>query len=285
MSFYTPRKQAGCFPITLTAEQPTLQQFHRALMDKGRGIDWSFDPSLYTQEQLKRAGREWGQRAIAEYQSTAQFGQLLHRLTLLGAPLDMIGAATRLATDECRHAELCARLAEVLGGARPEIGHKGLSLYDDEELAMACALSILTVCCFGETLSVPILRTLAIVATDPLAKRVATVIAGDEEYHSRFGWEAFAYFAQQMEAEQRDYIQGLLPTMFRQFEYTCHGSPKMLTTLAETELVFEEGERNLGTLPSEAYAGIFYATIEDTLFPRLEALHFDPERAWLQRFS
>ncbi|HAA57545.1 MAG TPA: hypothetical protein DCE42_22455 [Myxococcales bacterium] len=284
MSFYVPDEHVDTFPIVYSAKQPTLTQFHRALMDKGRGVDWSFTPEQYTNQQLAIAQSQWAQRAIAEYQSTAQFSQLLYRLTLLGAPLDMIGAATRLVTDECRHAELCANFSKIMGGGDIDIAPETLSLYNEAPLMMACAKSILTACCFGETLSVPVLRVLAEVSTDPLAKRISTVIAGDEEYHSRFGWEALTYFLQQMNATQKDDVQMLLPTLFRSFERSCHGSPEIFEQLVDTALTFEEGASNLGTLPSEGYAAIFYATVEDTLFPRFQALGLDPEEAWRTRY-
>jgi hypothetical protein len=284
MSFYDPDTDHDGFAIDLSNTSALLHRFHRTLMDRRQEIDWSFDPEAYDADLVEQARVQWSQRAVAEYQSTAQFAQLLHRLTLLGVPVEMIGAATRLATDECRHAELCARFADALGGCEARVTHDGLSMFDDAEgLETQCALTILTVCCFGETLSVPMLRALSVAATDPLAERVATIIAGDEEYHSRFGWEALAWFCDELGDANFARVEDRLPKLFGHFERVCHASPTVFERLAGGEVTIEEGDENLGTLPSDGYAAIFYSVVEETLLPGLTDLGFDARDAWDRR--
>lgn len=284
MSFYDPDSDHDGFAIDLSTTSEILHRFHRTLMDRRQEIDWTFDADAYDPDYIETARRQWSQRAVAEYQSTAQFAQLLHRLTLVGAPIEMIGAATRLATDECRHAELCAKLADVLGGCDAQITHRGLSMFEDVDgLATQCALTILTVCCFGETLSVPMLRALSVAATDPLAERVATIIAGDEEYHSRFGWEALSWFCGELDDARRREVESHLPGLFGHFEKICHASPSVFERLAGGEVTIEQAEDNLGTLPSDGYAAIFYSTVEETLLPGLRDLGFAARDAWNRR--
>ena len=284
MSFYDPQTPHQGFEVDLQPTTDLIQRFHRTLMDRRHELEWSFDASAYTPEAIEEARRQWSYRAVAEYESTAQFAQLLHRLTLLGAPLELIGAATRLATDECRHAELCARYANLLGGADTKVTHDGMSLYDDvDDLAVQCALTVLADCCFGETLSVPMFNALAVVTTDPLGSRVVQIIAGDEEYHSRFGWEALGWFLDHMDEAQVAQIRGRLPGMMQHFEGVCFGGPDVLEKLLDTEIEIEAGPPNLGTLAEEAYATIFYATIEQTILPGLNALGFDADAAWQTR--
>lgn len=276
-------------PIDLTASTELLGRFHRTLMDRQASPPLEqLDASKYPDELVEHARQQWAGRAVAEYQSTAQFSELLHRLCIWGAPIELIGAATRLATDECRHAELCARVADRLGGRHGhEVSEEGLSLYAEEaDPLLAIYRTILSVCCFGETLSIPMLEAIEVVATDPICEQVAGVIAADETYHAHFGWEALELLDDRLEEEQRAQLQARLPGLFAHFEAACCGGLEALEALAETEVVIEPGdpdEPNLGTLTDMQYAAIFYHVIETRLMPGLESLGFDPVQAWHER--
>lgn len=276
------------FEIQLSHTTETLERFHRTLMDRRQTIPWDdFDRTKYDPELVEYARHQWAGRAVAEYQSTAQFAQLLHRLTIAGAPINIIGAATRLATDECRHAEYCARMADALGGREDHQVDGGLSLFEDEEdIWMAIYRSVLNVCCFGETLSIPMLESIHMVATDELPQTVARIISSDEEYHARFGWDVLSWLTPEMSDTQLEWIQARLPYLMSHFEKVCAASPEVLERLAGQEVdVFEgsEDEPNLGTLTDEQYAAIFYHTLEHTIFPGLTELGFDAIAAWQQR--
>lgn len=279
----------GAFPIDLSTTTELIERFHRTLMDRRNRPDWeAFDPSVYPEDMVHHARVQWAGRAVAEYQSTAQFGQLLHRLTLVGAPVELIGAATRLAQDECRHAELCARMADALGGrARQDVPARGLSLYDeDDDLWLQIAQTILSVCCMGETLSVPMLYALEQVSTDPLAETVSRIIAADEEYHARFGWEALSWLVPKLNDAQREVIARSLPVLFGHFEEICAGGPELLDQLAGEDVEIEPGDPahpNLGTLTDVQYAAIFYHTLEAEILPGLHDLGFDALNAWQTR--
>lgn len=274
------------FPIDLDPTTEIIGRFHRKLMDR-REIDWdSFDRDRYDEETLDQARREWATRATAEYYSTAQFAQLLHRLCEVGAPVELIGASTRLATDECRHAELCAKLADCLGGRDGfDVEPDTLSLFDDsDDEWLAIYRTILQVCGFGETISVPVLQAMHVVANDPIAEDVAEIIAADEGYHMNFGWEALEWMTPKLDDDQQQVVRDWLPKLFGSFEQVCAGSPDALRDLAGDELTIEEDdEPNLGMLTDEEYAGIFYHCLEEDLIPRLEDLGFDARTAWEER--
>ena len=285
MSF-TEEDSAQGFPINLGSTTEIIGRFHDKLMVR-RPIDWEALRSRdYDDDLRQQARREWASRAVAEYYSTSQFSQLTHRLCLLGAPVELIGASTRLATDECRHAELCAKVADVLGG-RDEIhvGDEQLSMYDDiSDLWLAVYLSILQLCCFGETLSVPILRAMEVVTNDPTIEAVAGVIAADESYHMNFGWESLKWMTPRLDDDQRAAVRQRVPGLIASFERVCRAGPEVLEELAGSELVVEEDDvPNLGTLTSKQYAGIFYHCMEGEILPRLAELGFDAEALWKQR--
>lgn len=285
MSFTESYGDEG-FSIDLGSTTEIIGRFHRKLMDR-REIDWeAFDPDRYDDETLEQAREEWSMRATAEYYSTSQFAQLLHRLCRLGAPLELTGAATRLATDECRHAELCAKFADCLGGREGyDVESGNLSLYDDtDDEQLAIYRTILEVCGFGETLSVPILQAMHVVANDPVAEPVTEIIAADEGYHMNFGWEALEWMTSKLDDDQRAVVRESLPGMFGSFEQVCFGGPEALRDLAGDELTVEQDdEPNPGILTENQYAGIFYHCLEEEIIPRLEELGFDARTAWEER--
>jgi len=273
------------FAIDLGQTTELLARFHRKLMDR-QAPPWDdFDASAYDEETREHARRQWAGRAVAEYASTAHFAQLIHRLTLLGAPIELIGAATRLCQDECRHAELCARMADLLGGREDcPVGPERLSLRDGEpDALLAVYFTILEVCCFGEVLSVPMLRSMEIVADDPLAKAIVNIIGNDEEYHARFGWEALAALTDRLTDVQRARVQESLRISMGHFERVCIGSPEVIERLAGQEIEIAPRPGNLATLEDVEYAAIFYDTMQGEIMPKLADLGFDPQEAWRTR--
>src|SRR5690554_4131933 len=248
MSFTDQFSDKG-FAINLGESTEVLARFHRKLMDR-RAIDWeALRAEDYDARTVDRARQEWSARAVTEYYSTAQFGQLTHRLCRIGAPVELIGASTRLATDECRHAEVCARVADRLGGREGfQVGQASLSMYDDvEDLWLATYLSILELCCFGETLSVPVLRAMEVVTNNPVIEAVSGLIAADEGYHMNFGWEALGWMTPRLSEAQRQNVRARLAPLMAGFERLCRGTPEVLESFAGDGLVVEEDEQpNLG---------------------------------------
>jgi hypothetical protein len=274
------------FSIDMGPTTELLARFHRTMMDRPRDLPWeSFDAGDFDEVVVERARREWAHRSVAEYQSTAQFGQLLHRLTKVGAPVEMIGAATRLAVDECRHAELCARMADLLGGREGfDVPDAGLDLYEDiDDPWLAITMTILAVCCFGESLSIPMLESIHTVASAELPAEIAALIASDEEYHAHFGWEALTYLVARLDDRQRRAVEDRLPPLMGHFERVCSASPELLDELVGAELIIDEEEGNLGTLGRVQYAAIFYDTMETRILPTLSDLGFEAHTAWATR--
>lgn len=285
MSFTDDFGEQG-FAINLEATTEIIRRFHNKLMHR-RPIGWeSLNPADYDEQTVEQARREWASRAVAEYYSTSQFSQLTHRLCRLGAPVELIGASTRLAVDECRHAELCARVADRLGGRTGyDVGQDSLSMFDDaEDEWLAAYRSILELCCFGETISVPVLQAMHVISNNPVIEKICAIIAADEGYHMNFGWEALQWMTPNLDAQQRCQVRQSLPLVIAGFERVCSGGPEVIEQLAGQDLVIEEDEQpNLGSLTREQYAGIFYHCIEEDIFPRLENLGFDTAAIWRER--
>ena len=275
-----------------------LAQQHARQVERAPWPDFSaFDASRYDVALRERAGRQWLLRAREEYGSCHEFSALLAALTRIGAPLPFTGTLARLLTDEARHAELCFSMAAAILGEEkarawqweaPTPPFAQPPLDDLAAIPFWAADVVLTSCCLGETLSVPLYEALATVTTDPVAKAVVHQIRKDEKLHSTFGFETLAWLLELLDEGERARLQKQLSRHLGGFEASCSAGQR-LEDLVGQELVIEEPAEdappNLGLQDPRNYAIVFYATIENEVFPRLNALGFDALDAWARRRS
>ena len=246
----------------------------------------------------KHAAHQWAGRARNEYGSVHQFSALTHALAEARAPVTILGALSRLQTDEARHVELCAELAIAYAQGDDALLSKfptPRAPWEDAPRVRAesdvarvhgwAAEVAISACCIGETLSVPMLEAIALVATEPCAAEVARQILRDEHLHATFGWELLGWLLPQLDEAGRARVNGALPTVLAGFEAATCGEFRA-ADLAGTTLEVAAppaGTSNLGTLDARTYAAIFYATLEHEIFPRFVALGLDPLAAWARR--
>lgn len=257
-----------------------------------------FDPSPWSLEQRRLAALQWSGRARNEHGSVQQFGQLTQVLASARVELELLGVLARMITDEVRHAELCARMALAIWAEDPASEPK-LFLWPQPRppwkdppsprerldpgprLAWAAG-AILTACCLGETLSKPMLEALVVVTTEPTAEAVSRQILRDEHLHATFGFEALALLLPRMSETARVGLQTQLAADFAGFERSVCGKIR-IADVANSEVIIERGEPNLGVLSERQYAVIFYSCLETEIFPKLRALGLDPDAAWRTR--
>jgi hypothetical protein len=278
-----------------------LGSVHRKQVHRDPWPDFaSFDPTSWPLEQRRAAAIQWAGRARNEHGSVQQFGQLTQVLATARVELELLGCLARMITDEVRHAELCAAMALAIWpeGLRTEPrvfrwpqprppwrdppGPREIS--DPEPRLAWAAEAILTACCLGETLSKPMLEALVVVSTDPLAEAVSRQILRDEHLHATFGFEALELLLPRLSEASRARLQAELASDLRGFERSVCGEIG-IGDVANSEIVIERGEPNLGVLTGHQYAVIFYSCLESEIFPRLRALGLDPDAAWAQRTS
>jgi hypothetical protein len=102
--------------------------------------------------------------------------------------------ALRAASDETRHAEMCADLVEHFGG-RLDAAPCG----EPPEVAPACLVlrervlyEVVALSCITETLSAALLGAMVERATDVRVRETVQRILRDEIDHGRLGWAHFA---------------------------------------------------------------------------------------------
>lgn len=266
-----------------------LTREHELLTQPRKGsIDWaSFNRSHFTEAQLTSARELWRHRAFTEFHSLTQFTQLASQLHALGAPLDWSGAFARMISDEVRHAELCARMVETLGGA-PGIE---LDSLDDVHLTVRGSLrahvrrTVVSAFCIGETLSGRMFKRCLAAANVPLAKDVVTAILVDETFHAELGWEVAALLMRPDEGveEERAALAAELPSLFEDFAAQCLVTHAPESTRAQPEFPPADAP-NFGGLTEAGYARAFFDGMEHDVVPGLEAIGLVEARAAWNRF-
>lgn len=273
-----------------------LARIHRQQIERDRWPDFAaFDPARYDLELRREAARQWSARARAEHGSVHQFSAVTHALCEARVGIELLGALSRLITDEVRHVELCARMALVIHpeGPTDEPGMFRWPVPRDPwraapgpdaqaDLLAWAAAAILIACCVGETISRPMLEGVALVTTDPVAEAVTRQILRDEHLHAAFGWDALALLLPALDEPRRARVQAALTRALGGFEDTATGG-HLIESIAGRELVLTRGAPNLGTLTGEEYAFIFYATLDQEVLPAIDALGLDARRAWAER--
>ncbi len=228
-------------------------------------------------EALRRiAASAWSFRWGVELEAGARFTRLARRLALIGAAPEMVRLALRAAREEDRHAALCAerarrygeRASPPAGTTAREIAPRGLLLRGRVLYEMVAA------CCITETESMGVLTTLLGASRDGGMRRTLRELAQDEVGHSRLGW---AHLASEHAQGSTAFLAPLIPAMLQ-----GNAPPDLFQPVC--------GERDdpalldHGVLPHAMKREVFTRTLEDVVFPGLEAFGIDsaPARAWLE---
>jgi hypothetical protein len=143
-------------------------------------------------EALACARQAWTDAALQEYVGADAHTDLLSALIRARAPLDLTAMVSRFSLDELAHAELCARVAGVLGGGTAT-RYDPRTLYRQRKPGgrntelEAAELAILN-CCVAESWSVGVLQRVAAAAVDPAWRALRARLAKDEAVHAQAGW-------------------------------------------------------------------------------------------------
>ncbi|HSY22790.1 MAG TPA: hypothetical protein VK841_11775 [Polyangiaceae bacterium] len=99
-------------------ETPLARQHDRAVSGRTTrqviDVPWSeFDRSKYPEPALALATKAQTMLATGEYEAVDLFSRISAGLVATGAPIDLVTAATRAATDEIRHCDYAFRMAAL----------------------------------------------------------------------------------------------------------------------------------------------------------------------------
>lgn len=173
----------------------------RPLVDAGEArradaierADWLTDASAAARGG-SGSGDRWLDAGLDEHASIASFAVHVHELVSLGAPAELVAAASAAMLDEVRHAtgcfQLAARGAAPRGPAALQVSSRVLERCGD---ARAIALALLEQGCVNETLAACEAAVEAQTCDDPEAARVLATIAEDEARHAALAWRTLAW--------------------------------------------------------------------------------------------
>lgn len=277
------------WPLPRGTPSKLLATLHRRFLDDGRPpIPWArLDPSALSDEDRELTRAAWAARVDAEYRSMVVFGELIARLPEAGVSLEASCAASRLLQDEARHTELCARLAEALGG-HPEarFDARSLRLVDELPALLFVARWTASMFCVGESASVGLLQVLAARTTDPCARAVVETLLRDELLHDRFGWALAAEVFPRLSDDQREWLAADLAFAFAHYDRIDAGCLRPDGGELPEETPAQRDRwcpNNLGVASRESFARAFYTRLDEVILPGLHALGVPAYEAWAAR--
>jgi hypothetical protein len=165
-----------------------IEPAHHRLMQHSLAIPWHASTAMQLSEpERAQLAETWLRRAAAEYFAVSRFSEFATELVAAMAPADVLSLCLRIGIDEVRHAELCARMAEIYSGVKhvPPFGRSlpEPSVRPERYHALANAMV-----CVSETHSAAVLSATRNLTTDPTAHAVLSVMLADEVMHSQIGW-------------------------------------------------------------------------------------------------
>ncbi len=170
----------------------SVERRFRRMRPEIERLPWgTLNPAAHSPELVIEARKSWTHAAYQEHRTGAACAETLRALIAARAPVDLIGVATRFPLDEMVHVEMCARLAEELGGGT-HVEHDPRDLIPVPSLDLPPLLRatecVVQYFCVGEALSIPLLRGTWRAAKHPLIKGVLGRIVRDEALHGTFGF-------------------------------------------------------------------------------------------------
>jgi hypothetical protein len=264
---------------------PLARQHERALDGRTTrvlpNIPWSkFERAKYPEPALALACKAQTMLALGEYQAVELFSRMASALALSGAPIDLVAAATRAATDEIRHADYAFRMAALCGGkddvaieVQPRRSEKrwgtGFNLETLDVL-------MIEVSAIGEALACALIGASRARASDPVARALFTSILGDEVHHTRLGWYYLEWRAPQWSSAERQRAADHAGRMVIDVE-------KRFWWGRDAPLGSRKAARALGLLESEGQREVVRSIMEDEIVPALDQLGLGASHAWRVR--
>jgi hypothetical protein len=153
-------------------------------------------PEALSQAAERRIAEHWLENALMEHASIAAFARFALELLALGAPAELVEAATSAMADETRHTKLCFELAARYGAADLAPGPLAMGgAIASFELINVVDRAILEGC-FGETGAALEAGWAAEGATDPVVRSALETIAADEARHAALAFRFVAWAAE-----------------------------------------------------------------------------------------
>lgn len=243
---------------------------YRKLRPEVEALPWgTLETSRHQAGDLAEARGHWTVAAFQEQRTGAACAEAIRALLGCRAPLDLVGMACAFPLDEVVHVEMCARVAEELGGGTT-IHYDPCQLAPvpdhDEPPLLQAAEMIVAAFCVGEAFSVPVLHGTWRAAKHPLLRGVLGVIVRDEAPHGAFGW-TFLDWAGDALAQHRERLALIARLAIEEFT----ANHRAIARLPETDLGAE-----LGWMEPTPYLTLSRRAMADQVIAPLRKRGIDP---------
>ncbi len=157
-----------------------------------------------------RAAEGWARVGQMEHASVAAFARFALQLLQLGAPPQLVEAATSAMSDETRHAKLAFGVASRY--ARKPLGPGQLDI--ERSLGEASLLEVVRLVmregCIGETAAALEAREIAEHVTEPSLRASIARVAEDETRHAELAWRFVRWALEQEPVEVAEVVRAEL---------------------------------------------------------------------------
>jgi hypothetical protein len=240
----------------------------------------AFDRAAYSAKSIAKLIAGWRLRMEFEHRSSMVFAQLAGQLYEANATLDAKVVMLRMAQDELRHTETCARVVAALGGeptveteleVQPLARHAGIGA---EERALRNV--VYTTCCSEMIACARFVATLDR-TRDPFLRHALRTLLADEILHGQFGFHYLEAWSPWLAAH---------PEVARSLErYLVHAFAVIEGELAPkgTFATLGEEESALGIDDPTLAREVFYGTMEGAVVPGLSRFGIDAATSWRER--
>jgi hypothetical protein len=241
-----------------------------------------FDANRYRAASIESANSHWQSMMRTEYESSSVFTELALQIREIRAPLDVQVEVLRMAQEELRHAEICGRVVEELGGTvvlpSPPAHH--LVRHPDVSAEESVLRNVIYCCCVGETVNAARLAKRLGETEDPFLREALRQLAADETFHAQFG---FYYLESQREwlADRPDVRRSLS----RYLQYAFAVLEQYMGANPEGGIPISDEERAIGLPDPTETSATFQVTTLNACIPGLERFGIDAGTAWSGRTS
>ena len=265
------------------SQTPLARRYEQTLAGERRTrrrIPWKkFERSRYPGAALDLAGDAQLRLAEGEYHAIGLFGRIASGVAMAGVPFDIVAAATRVSSDELRHADYCIRFATlctgddvVLSVSPAALEAAAAPMPREEETDFLVAKYAAT----GETLAAALLHACRKRAKDPVARALFSSILADEVHHAHFGWYYLHWRAPFWTRAEQQALADRLGEFVADVERSLwfgRDAPAEARAAADA----------LGVLDTESQRAVVRQVMEEEIVPGLDAVGLGASHAWRAR--
>jgi hypothetical protein len=278
--------QSECIRVRrVLTDTPLARQHDRTVSGRTTrqviDVPWSeFDRSKYPEPALALACKAQTMLATGEYEAVDLFSRISAGLVATGAPIDLVTAATRAATDEIRHCDYAFRMAALCSGKDDVVIEmrrgRANARWGKALDAEALDTMMIEIPAIGEALACALLGASRDRASDPVARAFFTSILGDEVHHTRLGWYYLAWRAPQWSTAERQRMADRAGEIVMDIE-------KRFWWGRDAPAGSRKAARALGVLESTGQRVVVRRIMEDEILPALDQLGLGSSHAWRVR--